>query len=199
MSTTKESVAPQQQKTAAIAIGVLATMLPIIIGMYVLLYTRSELNRLNTIVERLVVTGRGSGMPASSAHAAVERLVPPSLRQPQAQPLPLHAGFAAPFAAASSAPAALLQDPPQQKEPVALWPTDTAARVGAVAPELASSQMAPMAPMGLQAPTMQVPLNTNAAAMPIITAPPAPVVAEPTVPQPPSIDPVSSLQRFTSL
>lgn len=185
MSTTKESVAPQQQKTAAIAVGVLATMLPIIIGMYVLLYTRSELNRLNTIVERLVVTGRGSGMPASSAHAAVERLVPPSLRQPQAQPLPLHAGFAAPFAAASSAPAALLQDAPQQKEPVASWPTDTAARAGAVSPE----------PAG---PSMQVP-NTNVA-MPIIIAPPAPVVAEPTVvPQPPSIDPVSSLQRFTSL
>lgn len=191
MSTTNASLAPQQQKTAAVAVGVLATLLPIIIGMYVLLYTRSELNRLNTIVERLVVTGRGSGMPASSAHAAVEKLVPPSLRQPQTQPLPLHAGFPAPFAAASSAPA-MLQDAPQQKAPVASWPTDTAA--GAAAPESAASQMAPM---GLQAPPTQVPLNTNAA-MPIIIAPPAPVAAEPTVPQPP-IDPVSSLQRFTSL
>lgn len=82
-------------------------IVPILICLYVLYYCRSELNRLNSVVEKLVINSRGPP----------RQLTPPSLRKPEIQMLqPATAPMQQPVAM-QPAPTQVIPSPPAMAQP----------------------------------------------------------------------------------
>lgn len=91
-------VMPQGERQRSFLVNILSSFLPVVLALYILWFTRTEISRLNSIIDKLIISSKAFNAPPSMRAAPPQAAAPPPAAVAKALPPPVPKATAEPQA-----------------------------------------------------------------------------------------------------